>query len=710
MKKLILSIIFLLIAGNAFADASLNAAGCTREEINSILSTASSSTGVVTVTIPSCSETTHTSAISINMSSGYANVTSLIIRGSGDRGTILKNSGWSVTLAAGKKFRITNLKLINTTRTGIDLTGVTSANNGFRVDNITYDVTGQYSLFVNGRVYGVVHNIDATTDFQFSYVRQDGSGGNGGNISWAADDSFGTADAVYIENSTITCTSWYSGYFPVDHDAGGRVVFRYNTMTNLHFGGHDTSTGSMRSNRHWEAYNNSIIRPGSWQMYPFKVRGGTGYIFNNVAHATESLTPFYGTNMIQLQNVRSNLSTYGTPWNFKCDNNSTGKFCSVGTVKACTTDANCDGAVAGSCIPVDGNTDGTGYPCRDQLGRTKNHALKPVSIWNNYISYYNSTTRWATVQVDTDAEKSHIVANRDYYISTGAAQTSATDPFNGTSGAGYGLVANRPTTCTTGTEAGGGVAYFATDENKLYRCTATNTWAEEYAPYTCPHPLADPGGEGSCDYATAGTTGYSLTGGVTDTTPPTVTSFYIYSGTTVINFSELITATSGAAFTVAGLDSAMTLTCPAVETAASSMTCTNSRTVYQAEGNGTYGYTGDKVSDEADNDLATIDSSPTAVNLSTEVEDPPAVTLTVNKTGTGCTITSSPSGIIAGTTTTADYDTGTVVTLGGYVENGWNSTIVYGGDCASNGTVTMSGAKTCTATCKEKLVTNWYLQ
>ena len=230
---------------------------------------------------------------------------------------------------------------------------------------------------------------------------------------------------------------------------------------------------------------------------------------------------------------------------------------------------------------------------------------------------------------------------------------------------------------------------------------------DEYTPYTCPHPIA---GSGSCATSGAtmyGTEGYSLTGGVTDTTPPTVTSFYIYSGTTVINFSELITATSGAAFTVAGLDSAMTLTCPAVSTAASSMTCTNSRTVYQAEGNGTYGYTGTKVIDAAENQLATIDSSPTAVNLSTEVEAPPAVTLTVNKTGTGCTITSSPSGIIAGTTTTADYDTGTVVTLGGYVENGWNSTIVYGGDCASNGTVTMSGAKTCTATCKEKKVLNW---
>lgn len=291
-----------------------------------------------------------------------------------------------------------------------------------------------------------------------------------------------------------------------------------------------------------------------------------------------------------------------------------------------------------------------GYPCRDQIGRGKDSALFDLT------DYADSTSEVAYVWNNT--------------VNGQNGETSAAFPI-------------------------------------LLGRDIVSEERPEYTPYTCPHPLADPDGEGSCDYAVAGTTGYSLTGGVTDTTPPTVTSFYIYAETTVINFSELITATSGAAFTVAGLASAMTLTCPAVETAASSMTCTNSRTVYQAEGNGTYGYTGTKVIDAAENQLATIDNSPTAVNLSTEVEEPPAVRLTVTKTGTGCTITSSPSGIIAGTTTTADYDTGTVVTLGGYVENGWNPTIVWGGDCASNGTVTMSGAKTCTATCTEKKVLKW---
>ena len=95
-----------------------------------------------------------------------------------------------------------------------------------------------------------------------------------------------------------------------------------------------------------------------------------------------------------------------------------------------------------------------------------------------------------------------MVANRDYYPSASGAQTSPTSPFNGSSGTGWGTLANRPTTCTPG------VAYFATDQGSwntstsnpygvqqngadgvLYKCTAPNTWTLYYTPYTYPHPL-----------------------------------------------------------------------------------------------------------------------------------------------------------------------------------------------------------------------------
>lgn len=164
----------------------------------------------------------------------------------------------------------------------------------------------------------------------------------------------------------------------------------------------------------------------------------------------------------------------------------------------------------------DGNTDAYGYPALDQTGRgrgdllTGNHptkvnsttgtiawpnqALEPVYIWNN--------SGTPTVVPYSNGSPNLVVADRDYYEQASGIQTSPTSPFDGTSGTGWGTLANRPITCTPG------VAYFATDQGvwnrsvsnpygvqmngacgKLYRCVTANVWEEYYEPYTYPHPL-----------------------------------------------------------------------------------------------------------------------------------------------------------------------------------------------------------------------------
>jgi hypothetical protein len=53
--------------------------------------------------------------------------------------------------------------------------------------------------------------------------------------------------------------------------------------------------------------------------------------------------------------------------------------------------------------------------------------------------------------------------------------------FDGSTGVGVGPYSSIPGTCTPY------VAYWASDRNILYRCTATNTWTNYYRPYIYPH-------------------------------------------------------------------------------------------------------------------------------------------------------------------------------------------------------------------------------
>jgi hypothetical protein len=99
------------------------------------------------------------------------------------------------------------------------------------------------------------------------------------------------------------------------------------------------------------------------------------------------------------------------------------------------------------------------------------------------------------VDIATDGTSARVLFNRDVYAEVSqSAQTSTTSPFSGATGTGYGVLANRPTTCTTGvgywaTDQGSWNTFSTSQEGELFTCTATNTWNLKYTPYTYPHPL-----------------------------------------------------------------------------------------------------------------------------------------------------------------------------------------------------------------------------
>jgi hypothetical protein len=348
-----------------------------------------------------------------------------------------------------------------------------------RIDHNTFSNLGTGSIAIllgatggYGSIYGVIDNNSFVGTNNFMGMKLLGPGDDS---AWRSSPK-GTANNIFLENNSWVFTNASDlGSGCIDSWNSGSIVFRQNSLQNCLLTSHGVVHGGGTIS--FEVYDNSFIRTsgsGSWtdgtRLFHHQGSGET-LLFNNQFTAVGTKS----SGAIALTHYRSaSPSAAGYSEYTRCDGTNTG----------------------------DGNRSpqGTyyGYPCKYQPGRMTGNALSPMYFWNN---------RWTDTgaKIDVDIEdlwsgppyvSTHILANRDYYNAVSKdVQASATSPFNGTAGMGMGTLSNRPATCTTNSgESGGGVGYWATDTNTLYRCSATNTWATHYRPYTYPHPMRGAGG------------------------------------------------------------------------------------------------------------------------------------------------------------------------------------------------------------------------
>jgi len=304
-------------------------------------------------------------------------------------------------------------------------------------------------------------------------------------------DELGTANNVFLEDNTMTVTTMDNAGAGCMDAWGGdaSVVWRHNTTTNCLVTTHGvTHNGGPAS---VELYNNHLIQ-NSGSVVPdcyrcFHHQGSGMFVaFGN------SFTAFSGKNASALDMAHYRSYANGPS--------------SDGNMPTCNGTQSIDGNRSPS-------TTWYGYPCWRQPGRDSFGKYKPMYVWNNS---WSDTRAQVPMNFDDfggapppscttgasgncDYFQTQMKVDREGYNAVSAsAQDSSSSPFNGTTGMGFGTLANRPTTCTTNTEGGAGVGYFATDQGSqgtLYTCSATNNWTTYYAPYTYPHPLVTGGGE-----------------------------------------------------------------------------------------------------------------------------------------------------------------------------------------------------------------------
>lgn len=508
MARLLFILLAFALSGAAGRAATRTASTCNANDVQAAINTAVAGDTVV-IPAGTCTWTTRVSwkAPSNTVLQGQTTCTgsgapssnnlsctdsTLIIDGL-NRSSLGDIPALSITTSSSGTFRLTGITLTSSggssNQTYNGALSIDGASQQFRFDHSHLKNINAVQMDIDGQIYGVIDHVlvDAPSGTVYNGIRIEASSWGGGSNnfgdgSWADASTLGSSRFIFVENST------FNNGAANDCTQGGRWVFRYNTFNMTSpapsLQTHPTGGGARhRGCRAWEAYGNRFnAQSSNYINAALFISSGTGVIWGNTIPSSSAGGGTGYGNLITLHSMRRDNSTYSqsaTPngWGY------------------CGTSFNGTGS------KWDQNSNAsTGYRCLDQPGQgvgqlmandfpkaintatgtisSLNQALEPIYEWlDNYSAVPNNPSK-----VLGNYETDTLFPNSDYYLYNAS--------FNGTTGVGSGTLAARPSTCTPY------VAYWATDTNTLYQCSAANQWKQYYTPYQYPHPLA---GSGSSD-------------------------------------------------------------------------------------------------------------------------------------------------------------------------------------------------------------------
>jgi hypothetical protein len=162
---------------------------------------------------------------------------------------------------------------------------VTGASRQFRIDHCHFDNLSTGNLTISGNIYGVIdHCIFSETKFATAIFVTNG-GGAYGDEAWTQAAQFGTANFIFVEDSTFSWTGdpAIQGAGGLDSYKGGRYVTRYCVFNNCKPHSHGTdSSGRIRSSRAIEIYNNKLNWSRGYSPTGGLLRGGGLLIHDNI--------------------------------------------------------------------------------------------------------------------------------------------------------------------------------------------------------------------------------------------------------------------------------------------------------------------------------------------------------------------------------------------------------------------------------------------